>query len=168
VNHLGHFLFTSLLLERLRASAPARVVTVASRSHTMAKAIDWEALGRPTRSLTGVPEYAVSKLCNVLFSAELSRRLVGAGVSTYAVHPGTIASDIWGRRLPWPLPGIVGLFLASTEEGAKTSLHCATAAGAEGQTGLYWDACRPRTPSRLARDEALARELWRRSEEMVG
>lgn len=82
VNHVGHFLLTQLLLERILASAPARIVTVASRAHYRATAMDWEALRRSTGSRTGLAEYGVSKLANVLFSAELSRRLKGTGVST--------------------------------------------------------------------------------------
>jgi len=167
VNHLGHFLFTRLLLDRLRSSAPARVVTVASHSHYRAKGIDWAAVRGPTRSYVGMPEYGVSKLANVLFSAELSRRLADSGVTTYSLHPGVIASDIWSRRLPWPIPQLAGLFMASNEEGAKTSVHCATSPGLEDQSGLYWDKGQPRTPSRVARDEGLAAELWQRSEELT-
>jgi len=166
VNHLGHFLLTQLLLERIRASAPARIVTVASRAHYRAKGIDWEALRKPTRSATGVEEYGVSKLANVLFSAELGRRLAGSGVTTYSLHPGVVATDVW-RAVPWPLRWLLKLPLISPEKGASTSLHCATAAGVAAQTGLYYDECRPRTPSRLARDETLARALWERSEAWV-
>jgi retinol dehydrogenase 12 len=164
INHLGHFLFTTLLLDRLRASAPARVVTVSSKSHYAAKAgIDWEAVRRPTRSVTGLPEYEVSKLANVLFSAELARRLEGSGVTTYALHPGVIASDIW-RRIPWPFRAVAKAFMSSVEDGARTTLYCATAPELSDETGLYYDECRPRTASARARDTALAAELWRRSE----
>src|SRR6516225_10183054 len=105
VNHLGHFALTNALLGCLTDSAadgvPARVVTVASDAHYSARGIDYEAVRRPARGLTGLPEYAVSKLCNVLFSAELARRTAGTGVTTYALLPGQVASDIW-RRVPWP------------------------------------------------------------------
>jgi retinol dehydrogenase-12 len=164
-NHLGHFLFTTLLLDRIRESAPARIVTVASHSHYRATGFDWGAIRSPTQSLAGIREYEVSKLANVLFSAELGRRLAGAGVSTYALHPGVIASDIW-RRIPWPLRSLATVFMKSNEDGAKTTLHCALGDVAE-QSGLYWADCAPRKPSRQARDEALAAELWRRSEELV-
>jgi NAD(P)-dependent dehydrogenase (short-subunit alcohol dehydrogenase family) len=162
INHLGHFLFTLLLLDRLRRSAPARVVTVSSQSHYQAKGIDFDAVRRPTRSVTGLHEYEVSKLANVLFSATLAERTAGSGVSTYAVHPGVIGSDIW-RRVPWPVRPIMARFMKSTAEGAETSLYCATAPEAAAQSGLYWDACRPKEPSRMAKDAALAEELWRRS-----
>ena len=101
INHLGHFALTNALLGCLTASAPARVVTVSSESHYAAPGIDFEALRRPSRGLTGLREYAVSKLCNVLFTQELARRTAGTGVTAYALHPGVVASDIW-RRVPWP------------------------------------------------------------------
>jgi retinol dehydrogenase 12 len=161
VNHLGHFLLTRLLLERIEASAPARVVTLSSKAHYRAKAIPWERLREPTRSLTGMDEYGVSKLANILFSAELARR-AGAGVTTYALHPGVIASDIW-RRVPGPLRVIAKAFMRSPEEGARTSLHCATAPALAGETGRYYDECQPRQPSPAAQDAQLAADLWSRS-----
>src|SRR5258708_7113262 len=94
VNHMGHFLLTSLLLGRIRESAPARVVTVASEAHRGARGFVWDDLRKPTHSATGFAEYAVSKLANVLFSAELARRLEGSGVHTYALHPGGVPSEI--------------------------------------------------------------------------
>jgi NAD(P)-dependent dehydrogenase (short-subunit alcohol dehydrogenase family) len=166
VNHLGHFLLTQLLLPRIRDSAPARIVTVASRAHFKAGGIDWEDLRRPTKNTTGLPEYGVSKLCNVLFSAELGRRLAGTGVTTYAVHPGVVATDIW-RSVPWPLRPLVKLAMISPRQGAETTLFCATSPAVAAETGRYYDACRPREPSAPARDPALAAELWRRSEAWV-
>lgn len=163
VNHMGHFLLTQLLLERLRASAPARIVTVASRAHTRTDGIDWDALRQPTRTRTAIHEYAVSKLANVWFSAELGRRMAGSGVTTYALHPGVVASDVW-RSVPWPFRSLIKLRMISTEEGAKTSLYCATAPECAGETGLYYDKCRVRPASTLGQDSTLAQELWRRSE----
>lgn len=167
VNHLGHFLLTMLLRDRMVESAPARVVTVASRAHYGAKGIDFEAVLRPTRTLAGFSEYGVSKLANVLFSAELARRLDGTRVSTYSLHPGVVASDIW-RRVPSLVRPLMHRFMISTEDGARTSLHCAAEPSVADQTGLYWDECEPRTPSRLARDPELARTLWERSAEWTG
>lgn len=164
VNHLGHYLFTRLLLDRLRASAPARIVIVSSHAHYSAPGIDFDALRAKARSFTGMREYGVSKLANMLFAAELARRLTGTGVTTYALHPGVIASDIW-RSIPWPLRGLVTRFMRTPEEGARTSIYCATTPELAGESGLYYDNCRPRTPSLPARDSALAAELWRRSEE---
>jgi len=163
VNHLGHFALTSLLLERLTDSAPARVVTVASDAHYSARGIDFDALRRRARGLTGLREYAVSKLCNVLFSAELARRTAGTGVTTYALHPGVVASDIW-RRVPWPVRPLVTRRMLSVDEGAATSLYCATAAEVAQESGLFYDKCAQRAPSPVATPE-LAAGLWKRSEE---
>ena len=162
VNHLGHFLLTRLLLDRIKDSGPARIVNVSSVGHYQAKGIDWEALRKPTRSFTGLPEYAVSKLCNVLFTQELARRLEGAGVTTYAVHPGAIASQIW-KRVPWPIRPVMKAFMKSSEEGATTSVWCATAPELAGQSGRYYDDCKEKEPSAVATPE-LGRELWERSE----
>ncbi|MEO6623386.1 MAG: SDR family oxidoreductase [Burkholderiaceae bacterium] len=162
VNHMGHFLLTQLLLERIRASAPARIVTVASRAHIRTDGIDWDAVRQPTRTRTAIAEYAVSKLANVWFSAELGRRLAGSGVNTYALHPGVVASDIW-RSVPWPFRPLVKLRMISPEEGARTSVYCATSPEVANETGLYYDKCRQRTPSSLGQDAAQAAELWRRS-----
>jgi len=151
-----------MLLDRLRASAPARIVTVASRAHTRASALDWNALRQRTRSLTGLPEYANSKLANVLFSAELGHRLAGSGVHSYALHPGVVATDVW-RAVPWPVRPLMKLRMITPEEGARTTLHCASSAEVAGETGLYYDRCRPRTPSVLARDAELAAQLWQHS-----
>jgi len=163
VNHLGHFLFTQLLLDRIRESTPARIVTVASQSHYGARGIDWDAVRRRTRTITGMREYGVSKLANVLHAAELGRRLAGTGVTTYSLHPGVIASDIW-RRMPFPARQIARAFMKSTEDGARTTLYCATAPELANETGQYYDDCAAKQPSRSARDPELAAELWRRSE----
>lgn len=166
-NHLGHFLLTQLLLERIKGSGPARIVTVASRAHTRVSGIDWEAVCKPTKTMAGLPEYGVSKLANVLFSAELSRRLAGSGVTTYSLHPGVVASDVW-RAVPWPFRSLIKLGMISVEEGAATTLHCATEVEAGRETGLYYDKCRVKAPSRVVgQDSALAAELWRRSEDWV-
>jgi retinol dehydrogenase-12 len=162
VNHLGHFALTTALLGRLAASAPARVVTVSSDAHMQAGGVDFAAVRRRTASVTGMPEYAVSKLCNVLFSAELDRRVHDQGISTYSLHPGVVASDIW-RRVPWPVRPLMKLRMISPEAGAATTLHCATSAGAAAETGLYYEKSRPREPGRAVTPE-LARELWERSE----
>jgi len=165
VNHLGHFLLTVSLLDELRHSAPARVVTVSSDAHYQARGVDFESLRGPTRSFTGLGEYGVSKLCNVLFTQELARRLEAdgiKGVTTYALHPGVIASNIW-RRLPWPIEPVAKLFMRSTESGARTSVFCAGDPELATSTGEYYDNCRSRPPSPRATPE-LGAELWERSE----
>jgi len=166
VNHMGHFLLTRLLIERIKASAPARIVTVASRAHRRVGGIAWDAVQRPTATLTGVREYCVSKLANVLFSAELGRRLEGSGVSTYSLHPGVVDSDIW-RTLPSPLRALNRLRLISAEEGARTTLHCAASQSAGEESGLYYSDCLPAPPGAAGQSGALAAELWRRSEEAL-
>jgi retinol dehydrogenase 12 len=166
VNHLGHFALTTALLDCLVASAPARVVNVSSDSHYQARGIDFDALRRRGRGLTGMPQYAVSKLCNVLFTQELARRMQGTGVTTYALHPGTVASDIW-RRVPWPIRQIITSRMISTEEGARTSLYCATSDEVAQHSGLFYDKCAEREPSPVA-TPALAAELWKHSEEWIG
>jgi dehydrogenase/reductase SDR family protein 13 len=166
-NHLGPFLFTSLLLPRLQEAKRARIVNVASRAHQRVSGIDWAMLERPTRSVAErLRMYGMSKLMNVLHAAELARRLASTGVTTYALHPGVVASEIW-REAPWPLRPVMKLFMLSNEEGARTSLYCATAPELENVSGRYYDASRERTPSLQARDAGLARELYERSEAMV-
>ena len=166
VNHLGHFALTLSLLDRLTASAPARVVTVSSDAHYSAPGIDFVAVRRPARGLTGLPEYAVSKLANVLFSRELARRTDGTGVTSYALHPGVVASDIW-RRVPWPVRPLITRRMLSVEDGAATSLYCATSPQVAQDSGLFYDACAERAPSPVATGE-LAAELWKRSEDWTG
>jgi NAD(P)-dependent dehydrogenase (short-subunit alcohol dehydrogenase family) len=166
-NHLGHFLFTVLLVGRLRAAARARIVTVSSKIHFDAQGIDFERVRQPTRSLTGMREYAVSKLANVLFTKELARRLGASGPHTYAVHPGVVASDIW-RRIPWPIRPLVTRRMLTNEEGAATSLYCATSPEVADQTGRYYARCREKAPSPLAEDPELASRLWKKSVEWTG
>ncbi len=163
VNHLGHFVLTNALLGCLEASAPARVVTVASDSHYSARGIDWDALRQPAGGVTGLGGYAVSKLCNVLFSAELGRRTAGTGVTTYALHPGVVASDIW-RRVPWPVRPLIMRRMLTVSQGAETSLYCATSPSVSSASGLFYDKCAEREPSSVA-TPTLAAELWKRSEE---
>jgi retinol dehydrogenase-12 len=173
INHLGHFALTLLLLDRLKASGPGcRVVNVSSEAHYAATSIDWAALQRKTRSITGMREYAVAKLCNVLFTQELARRVGGIGpgvdsdVTAYALHPGVVASDIW-RRIPQPFRALWTRRLISTEDGAATSLHCATSARAAAESGLFYDRCQPVAPSPVATPE-LGELLWKQSTEWTG
>ncbi|MBK9030279.1 MAG: SDR family oxidoreductase [Myxococcales bacterium] len=166
-NHLGPFLLTKQLLPLLEATPGARIVNVASASHYQAKRIDWDALRKPTASVTAMGEYAVSKLANVLFTKELARRLPPAQVAAYALHPGVIASDIWSRRIPRPVAWLMTRFMKSTADGARTSIYCATAPELAGVSGRYYTDSKEKRPSRLADDAALAAELWQRSEAWV-
>ncbi|HEV7761365.1 MAG TPA: SDR family NAD(P)-dependent oxidoreductase [Acidimicrobiales bacterium] len=168
VNHLGHFLLTTLLLDKLVASAPARVVNLTSTAHNGAKGIDFAALQQPTRSPAGLVEYQVAKLCNLLFTQELARRLEAhgtggpQGVTTFALHPGVIASDIW-RQVPWPIRPIMTLFMGSVDSGAARTLQCALDPALADRSGAYLERGRPKEPSAVATPE-LAAELWQRSE----
>jgi NAD(P)-dependent dehydrogenase (short-subunit alcohol dehydrogenase family) len=166
-NHIGHFLFVTRLLDLLEKSKPARVVVVASAGHYRAKGIDWDAVRKPTATVSGFPEYCVSKLANVLFASELATRVKDRGIHTYSLHPGGIASDIW-RRVPWPIRPVLLSFLKTVEEGAQSSIHCAVSPEAASETGLYYHSnSKVKEPSDLAKDKALATELWKRSEAWV-
>jgi retinol dehydrogenase 12 len=160
-NYVGPFLLTGLLLDRLRQSAPARIINVSSIGHYRAPGIDYDAVRQPTKSFTGMPEYGVSKLGNVLHAQELARRLAGDGVTAYSLHPGAVATDVW-RRVPWPVRPLIKRRMLSSSEGAKTSLYCATSPEVAGESGHYYDNCRRKEPSPAATPQ-LARELWDRS-----
>jgi retinol dehydrogenase 12 len=162
VNHLGHFAFTTALLGCL-TSSKARIVNVASDAHYAAKGVNFDHLRRPARGITGMNEYAVSKLCNVLFTQELARRLAGTSVTSYTLHPGVVASDIW-RRVPWPVRPLLTRRMLSVDQGAQTSLYCSTSPELAEVSGRYYDNCAEREPSPVATAE-LAGQLWRRSEE---
>jgi retinol dehydrogenase 12 len=166
VCHVGHFLLTQLLLERIKASAPARIVVVASKVHARAPGIDFDKLRQSTATSTGFPEYGVAKLANVLFATELGRRLEGSGVTTYSLHPGVVATDVW-RAVPGPLARLIKLFMISEEDGAATTLHCATSPEAARETGLYYTKCKVQPAAPLGRDAALAGRLWSESERWV-
>jgi retinol dehydrogenase-12 len=162
VNHLGHFAFTTALLDCL-TSSQGRIVNVSSDAHYQAPGVDFDRLRRPARTIAAMREYAVSKLCNVLFTQELARRLAGTGVTAYALHPGVVASDIW-RRVPWPVRPLLTRRMLTVDEGARTSLYCATAPELAGVSGRYYEDCAEREPSPVATPDLGAR-LWQRSEE---
>jgi NAD(P)-dependent dehydrogenase (short-subunit alcohol dehydrogenase family) len=170
VNHMGHFLLTTLLLDRVvaaaKASGGARIITVASRAHRNCKRLDLSIVQQRTRTVAALPEYAASKLANILFSAELARRLAGTGVTTYSLHPGVVASEIW-RGVPWPFRSLMKLAMITPEQGALTTLHCATSKDAGQETGLYYDKSNVYEPTPLARDAELARTLWQQSEAWI-
>jgi retinol dehydrogenase-12 len=166
-NHIGPFLFTNLLLPRLRESDEGRIVNVASVAHTRVKEIDWSVLERRTvATRSGFAAYSVTKLMNILHAKELARRLAGSSITTSSLHPGAVASNVW-RSVPRPLQWFMKLFMDSNEQGAQTPLYCATAPELRGVTGRYYDRCREVSPSTLAENPALARELWDRTEALV-
>ena len=171
VNHLGHFLLTDLLRERLVASAPARVVVLASFAHRFAwRGLDFDDL-MSERRYSGFDVYARSKLANILFTRELARRLDGTGVTANSLHPGYVASH-FGRdgdagNLDWAMDLGAKLFAISPERGARTSVHLAADPGVATVTGGYYHRCRPASTSRHARDDAAAARLWTVSEQLV-
>jgi retinol dehydrogenase-12 len=165
VNHLGHFALTQLLLPRLSSSGPgARIVNVSSEVHYSAPGIDFAAVRRRTASFTGMREYAVSKLCNVLFTQELARR--HTDVHSYALHPGVVASDIW-RRVPRLARPLITRRMLTIEQGAITSVYCAAAAEVADDSGLYYDKSAARPASDVATPE-LAGLLWKHSADWTG
>ncbi len=167
-NHLGHYLLTRMLLDRIKQTRGARIVNVSSKSHYAAKKIDWDVLRAKTQTTTGLREYEVSKLANVLFTKELARHLAGTEVTTYAVHPGVVATDVW-RKVPGPARWLMKRFMIKPEQGAIASLRTATAPELASETGRYYDADgTEKRPSRLADDAELAAQLWQRSAEWTG
>jgi len=167
-NHLAYFLLTGLLLPRLRDSAPARIVNVASDAHRFGR-LDLNDLQNEQR-YRAMRVYGQSKTANLLFTQELARRIAGSGVSANALHPGGIRSNLGrseGKALE-VVRKLVGLFLKSPEEGARTSLYLACSPEVEGVSGRYYAKCHERTPAAHARDPELARRLWERSEALTG
>lgn len=172
VNHLGHFLLTKLLWDMLVASAPARVVVVASAAHQFARdGLDLDDL-QSERGYRGFEVYGRSKLANILFCRELARRLEGTGVTANSLHPGTVRTEFGaGGDLGSPLLQVMMAlgrpFFISAARGAKTSLHLASAPELEGQSGGYYVRCKPKQPNAYGRDDETAAKLWAISEELI-
>ena len=169
VNHLAPFLLTNLLLDRLRASAPARVVTVSSGAQAMGT-IDFEDL-QGEHDYSGQRAYNQSKLANVMFTYELARRLQGSGVTANALHPGVVRTNFgredskgWMRLM---LP-VIRPFLKSPERGAATSLYLASSPDVEGVSGRYFANSKPKTSSKASQDTTAAVRLWDVSAALVG
>jgi dehydrogenase/reductase SDR family protein 13 len=165
-NHLGPFHFTSLLLPLLKEAPQGRIVNVSSRAHVRAKGLYLDEARRSATTGTALRMYGASKLMNVLHANELARRLAGTKVTTYSLHPGVVASDVW-RNVPALVRPLMKLFMITNEEGAKTSLHCATAPELATVTARYYDKSREARMNPLAKDEKLAAELWAWSERAV-
>ena len=168
LNHLGYFLLTHELLDLVKASAPARIVNVASSAHR-GGAIDFDDLeGR--RAYSGRRAYAQSKLANILFTYELARRLEGSGVTANALHPGFVRTRFGsGNGLPVRLiiAALMRLSGISVAEGGKTSVYLATSPEVDGASGGYYEACALARSSAASRDESVARRLWQVSAERV-
>jgi NAD(P)-dependent dehydrogenase (short-subunit alcohol dehydrogenase family) len=171
VNHLGHFVLTDLLLERIKQSAPGRIVNVASTAHKGArKGLDFDDL-QSTRAYGGMQVYSKSKLANIYFTTELARRLEGTGVTVNCLHPGTVATG-YGRD--GDASGVLAFgvtvirpFILSAAQGARTSIYLASSPEVAGVTGQYFVKFSARKPSARAQDDEAARRLWKLSEELV-
>jgi NAD(P)-dependent dehydrogenase (short-subunit alcohol dehydrogenase family) len=169
LNHLAPFLLTELLLERLRASAPARVITTASDAHT-GGALDFDDL-QSERSFKPMGTYGTTKLCNILFTRELARRLEGTGVTATCFHPGLVRTGfgktatngvLWRVALTVAAP-----FMRAPERGARSLVWLALSPEAAALTGVYVQDEKVVTPSPAARDDSLAAGLWQRSEQLA-
>ena len=169
VNHLAYFLLTNLLLSLLIGSAPARVVNVSSDSHRQARTMNVDDLPDPKRYF-GRRAYARSKLCNVLFTGELDRRLEGTGVTANALHPGLVSTNIMSNN---GLLGKISNFILgfrgiSVEQGAKTPIYLASSLEVEGVTGKYFVKNVVVPSSEASYDEAAAGRLWELSARLTG
>ncbi|XP_022099436.1 retinol dehydrogenase 12-like [Acanthaster planci] len=177
VNHLGHFLLTNLLLDLLKSSSPARVVNVSSIAHGSGK-IHWDDVNM-TNTYDRFDAYGQSKLANMLFTRELSKRLEGTGVTANCLHPGVVQTQLFRHIQAEKPDGVVGLamslinlapgfFFKSAIEGAQTSIYSAVAEELTEISGMYFADCAPRMPSAVALNEEEARKLWTLSARLVG
>jgi NAD(P)-dependent dehydrogenase (short-subunit alcohol dehydrogenase family) len=167
-NHLAYFLLTELLLDVIKASAPARIVSVASEAHRTGK-LDLDDLQYEKRSYAEMGAYGASKLANIAWNAELARRLEGTGVTANSLHPGVIATNFGqsGGALMRFGVKLVRPFLMTVEKGAATTLYLATSPEVEGVTGKYWSKKKAISPNRQASDPETGKLLWTLSEALV-
>ncbi|MGY9054743.1 MAG: SDR family NAD(P)-dependent oxidoreductase [Alphaproteobacteria bacterium] len=169
LNHLNYFLLTLEMLDLLRAAPAARIVNVASRAHVGAE-LDFADLqfknGYHSRNA-----YRRSKLCNIMFTRALARRLEGSTITTNALHPGFVRTAFGGAGNPfyfrWAVKALMLATAISVEEGAKTSIHLASSPKLEGVSGLYFAECKEVKATKAARDDVTGERLWQVSEEMV-
>jgi retinol dehydrogenase-12 len=168
VNHLAAFLLTRLLLDRLTASRPARIVNVASNGHKYGR-LDFDDLGSE-KKYSFMRVYGTSKLANVLFTYELERRLEGTGVTANCLHPGAVSTRLGmnNGRLGHIVIPLLRPFFLTPEAGAKTSIYLASSDEVEKVSGKYFVKCRPTPSSPESYDEALARRLWEKSSQLTG
>ena len=160
-NYLGSFLLTNLLLDLLKASAPARVINVSSIGHRQGT-LDFDNLHFQHGGYSVMGAYGRSKLAQILFTRELAERLKGTGVTVTAVHPGAVGTNIWSHA-PWfvrPVFAVLRHFMLSSSAGAEPVVRLATSADVEGQTGGYYERFRLVEPSTIARDTSVAKRLW--------
>jgi NAD(P)-dependent dehydrogenase (short-subunit alcohol dehydrogenase family) len=167
LNHLSYFLLTNLLLDLLKASAPARIVNVASGAHAGSKInFDDLMLAQKYRSFEA---YGQSKLANILFTYELARRLEGSGVTANALHPGGVATEFAaGEGLMGTIFKLVRPFLLTPEQGAQTQIYLASAPEVAGISGQYFAKKKPVNSSKISYDTTVAQRLWQLSAELTG
>jgi len=168
VNHVAGFLLTELLKERLVGSAPARIVITSSVGHYNG-ALDLDDLGLE-HGYSIMRAYSRSKLANVLYARSLAAELAPFGVTVNAVHPGSVATDIWSRA-PWyaqPFLAVAKRRMLSPEDGGRALTYLAVSPDVEGVTGEYFDRFEPRSPSELAQDDELGLRLREESARLVG
>ena len=167
-NHLAPFLLTNLLLDKLKVSAPARIVVVSSAGHRAAR-LDLDDL-TSERKFGVMTVYGNSKLGNILLVRTLSQRLNGTGVTINALHPGLVRTNLGDEGGTWMnlLLKASTFFMLSPEQGASTSVYLATSPEVEGHSGDYYYKCKPAPVSEEARDDALAERLWSKSCQLVG
>jgi retinol dehydrogenase 14 len=168
LNHLAPFLLTSLLLDRLTASAPARIVTVSSGAHTRAR-IDFDDL-QGEQTYSGQRAYSQSKLANVMFTYELARRLDGTGVTATVLHPGVVRTSFGAEDQAAYLAAMIGVarpFMKTPAQGASTPIYLASSPQVEGITGRYFVNRKPKTSSKASYDTAAAARLWQVSADLT-
>jgi len=168
VNHLSYFMLTLLLLARLKQSARARIVNVASEAHRSGT-IDFDDL-EGARSYRPMRIYGRSKLANILFTYELARRLEGTGVIVNCLHPGGVATGLGlnNGAIARLLARLIHPFLRTPEEGARTQVYLASSPEVEGISGTYFVDCKPAKSSPESYDTSVARRLWETSARMTG
>ncbi len=169
LDHLSYFVLTDALLPSLKAAAPSRIVSTSSEGHRFAT-LDFGDL-QSRRGYKGFVAYCRAKLCNVLFTRELARRLAGTGVTATCFHPGFVASRFGdeGTGMGRAAFGLAkSLFAVTPEKGAETLVHLATSPDVEGRSGGYYSKRKPTKTSRAGQDDAAARRLWEMSAEMTG
>ena len=169
VNHLAAFLLTGLVLDRLKGSAPARIVTVSSNAQAAGR-LNFDDL-QGERSYSGQRAYSQSKLANIVFTYELARRLEGTGVTATALHPGLVRTSFSAEdpsRLSKVMIPLLRPFMKAPARGAATSIYLASAPEAEGVTGRYFANRKPKTSSKASYDTAAAARLWQISADLTG
>ena len=169
LNHLAPFLLTNLLLDRLKASAPARVVTVSSGAQSAGR-IDFDDL-QSARNYSGQRAYSQSKLANIMFTNELARRLEGTGVTATSVHPGVVRTNFGAEDQAWlftVVSHVVLPFLKTPAQGAQTSIYLASSPDVDGVTGQFFANGKPKSANKVAYDTDMTARLWNVSADLVG